>query len=119
MAHPTDRNGHKKILKSGKAFIGSAHMFGIKGAAPQQFTVRPKCGEKTAHVCITHGEVFPSKAELQKHTSDKRDHITAEWCDAETEENRGMDPGGNPIIVKGPHGLESEREGTEDWQPTA
>jgi hypothetical protein len=119
MGHPLDKHGHKKILKTGKAFIGSSHMFAVEGSKPQQLTVRPKCGEKTSHVCVTHGIAFGSKAELLKHTSDRKDHITAEWCGTESEENRGMDAFGQPILVTSPHGLESDREGNEDWQPEA
>lgn len=117
MTHPLDANGHKKILKGGKAIIGSNHTVEIEGVT-HQLTVRPRCGEKVKPYCITHGLKFDSERELKEHCAPKKknqanpeEHLVAYWCDHEEEAQRGMHPiTGQPMVVTGPHGLESDRE---------
>lgn len=117
MGHPLDANGHKKILKGGRAFLNTSHMTTIgaptegkhKGK-PHELTVKPMCGGPSKPCCITHGEVFDNAKALAAHVGDKRDHVTAHYCTEECIEERGVDAFGNPQIVTGVHGLESDRE---------
>lgn len=114
MPHPTDANGQKKVLTSGKAVIGSSHMttLGSPDKTPHQLQVLPPSGRDRKPCCVTHGEKFDNERDLRKHVDGAKDaaHITAFWCDEEVEEPRGVDALGVPVVYKGPYGLESDRE---------
>jgi len=114
MGHPVDKNGHKKILNGGKAVIGSSHVttIGAEDKKPHQVEVRPPSGRDRKPCCVTHGEVFDTEKQFRAHLdADKNGaHVTAYWCAEEVEEPRGVDGFGNPVIYRGPYGLESDRE---------
>lgn len=116
--HPRDANGHKKILKSGDAVIGSSHVttLGSADGAAHQIEVRPTSGRPTKPCCITHGVIFDKVADFKAHTAEKGDHVVARWCPEVVKENRGVDAFGAPVYYEGPYGLESEKAIDQDYR---